>query len=521
MEASQSTQFTQRSTDELALTGGGGIHGNLNSVAQPTVGGQIQSEGDWGNVGRSPNPDNGEDKSAVNVTITAEPIYGRAAVQKKSGDERRALRLETARSMTSHKESLPIQNTKIIMQAMPTAEPIANLTGSSHLIGSQLPSAFPRDLAFQALAAYGTLRSLSVKLRLSPFSPNAFLRALSLPCECKLLGDIHAAILRILFSYHELGSYYPRGDGLSKLKLPPKKVDDGVSDYLARRDSLYNYAGENLLYLNHHSWPLYYMDYASIHNWMRMSEEEGEGEGADSGADLDYSTMTSEEIEILDASLDLSSPSMNAIFRSQPSCVDIRTCYAPYKTFPWMWEVRNTIDSTVGDSKKGRKRNGGGRNKRRRKSDDSSDESDAYEPEYEEYSHGSRSNNKRKRPDTSPQPPQIKFCVSEMYPRPVTADVHDAILNYMEEKKLSNIEKREETTLKLEGAEEIIGYGGGGRDPNHASAIATKIKSEVVEVGGTNAEEVLITKEMKPVKMLGRGKPYYSLKPEMKLYILE
>jgi hypothetical protein len=39
---------------------------------------------------------------------------------------------------------------------------------------SQLPAGFPPEHAFRALAAYSLVRTLSVQLRLSPFTPQAF-----------------------------------------------------------------------------------------------------------------------------------------------------------------------------------------------------------------------------------------------------------------------------------------------------------------------------------------------------------
>jgi len=63
----------------------------------------------------------------------------------------------------------------------------------------ELPGDFPPELSFRSLAAYSLLRTLSIQLRLSPFTPNSFLRALYLPVPTRLSGEIHVALLRTLF----------------------------------------------------------------------------------------------------------------------------------------------------------------------------------------------------------------------------------------------------------------------------------------------------------------------------------
>ena len=60
-----------------------------------------------------------------------------------------------------------------------------------NLSASTVPGGFPNDLTYRALSAYALLRTLSVQLRLSPFTPIAFLRALYLPFPNKLLGQVH------------------------------------------------------------------------------------------------------------------------------------------------------------------------------------------------------------------------------------------------------------------------------------------------------------------------------------------
>ena len=120
----------------------------------------------------------------------------------------------------------------------------------------QLPGDFPSDLSFRSLAAYSLLRTLSVQLRLSPFTPNVFLRALSLPAPNRLLGEIHVALLRILFvqKLKSMGYSYKAGGG--GVGVTKKRQIDGIRWPLL--------AGDNLTYLDGHSWPLFYDDYCHL-----------------------------------------------------------------------------------------------------------------------------------------------------------------------------------------------------------------------------------------------------------------
>ena len=227
------------------------------------------------------------------------------------------------------------------------------VTGNQNeLLASNVPSAFPKELTFRALAVYTTLRTLSgnyqggngnggagadqVKLLLSPYTPIAFLRALSLPHSCTILNQTMVQILRILFAHQGIGQYDKRGDGWARLKVQipmaaTKKREEGiVSEYIQRRDRmLYTdviandgdgdgddpddrgsgggnesgsekergfggildggrgdesgeevetgriYGGDNLTYLNEATWPLYYMDYLSTYGIDTMSLENG------------------------------------------------------------------------------------------------------------------------------------------------------------------------------------------------------------------------------------------------------
>eukprot|EP00429_Kryptoperidinium_foliaceum_P021171 CAMPEP_0176144732 /NCGR_PEP_ID=MMETSP0120_2-20121206/73705_1 /TAXON_ID=160619 /ORGANISM="Kryptoperidinium foliaceum, Strain CCMP 1326" /LENGTH=121 /DNA_ID=CAMNT_0017481143 /DNA_START=40 /DNA_END=402 /DNA_ORIENTATION=+ len=89
----------------------------------------------------------------------------------------------------------PSKRRKLTPPNPPTEESVRKLkersrvliADDSQLSPGDLPGDFPPELAFRALAAYSLLRTLSVTLRLSPFTPNAFLRALYLPYPNKLV----------------------------------------------------------------------------------------------------------------------------------------------------------------------------------------------------------------------------------------------------------------------------------------------------------------------------------------------
>lgn len=129
-------------------------------------------------------------------------------------------------------------------------------SGQKQLTPCQLPGDFPEDLSFRSLAAYSLLRTLSIQLRLSPFTPNAFLRALALPAPNKLLGDVHVALLRILFAQKlkSMGYSYKQGGG--GVGVTKKRQVDGIRWPLL--------AGDNLTHLDGHSWPLFYDDYCHL-----------------------------------------------------------------------------------------------------------------------------------------------------------------------------------------------------------------------------------------------------------------
>lgn len=131
---------------------------------------------------------------------------------------------------------------------------------------SKLPGDFPQEYAYRALAAYSLLRTLSVQLRLSPFTPNVFLRALYLPYPNKLLGDVHVGLLRILLPNLNLGySYKAKGALISYNK---RRAIDNIRLPLR--------AGDNLTFLDGLSWPLFYDDYCHLSAdqlWAALNDE--------------------------------------------------------------------------------------------------------------------------------------------------------------------------------------------------------------------------------------------------------
>jgi hypothetical protein len=123
------------------------------------------------------------------------------------------------------------------------------------LQASDLPAGFPEDLSYRALAAYATIRTLSLTLRLSPFTPTVFLRALYLPVPNRLLGQVHVTILRFLFRSLYMG-YQWKGSTTKGLGAVKKRKIDHLR-YPLR-------AGDNLEYLDNYTWPVFYDDYCHI-----------------------------------------------------------------------------------------------------------------------------------------------------------------------------------------------------------------------------------------------------------------
>jgi hypothetical protein len=123
------------------------------------------------------------------------------------------------------------------------------------LPASQLPDGYPKELSYRGLAAYALVRTLSLELRLSPFTPNVFLRALALPFPNRLLGRIHVAILRMLFLNINMGYHWSENKPMCLDSVKKRKID-GLR-YPLR-------AGDNLSYLDTYTWPIFYDDYCHI-----------------------------------------------------------------------------------------------------------------------------------------------------------------------------------------------------------------------------------------------------------------
>ena len=141
------------------------------------------------------------------------------------------------------------------------------LQGPEVLIASQLPQGFPPELAYRALASYSLLRTLSIQLRLSPFTPNVFLRALLLPYPNRLLGQVHVALLRILLPALRQGYSY-RDCGGATCVAKRRRVDGVWWDLRG---------GDNLTYLDGITWPLFYDDYVHLtadHLWALMNDND-------------------------------------------------------------------------------------------------------------------------------------------------------------------------------------------------------------------------------------------------------
>ena len=294
---------------------------------------------------------------------------------------------------SNSKTSLDPSNSNSNRNSKPSLEAL----GLSY--ASTIPSAFPPQYTFRALAAYTTLRTLSLTLRISPFTPHAFLRALSLPCDCPFLNTVHVQILRNLFAHRDIGRYDARGDGSSRTRLQipmaaTRKREEGiVSEYLARKDhDLHVYGGENLTLLNQFTWPLFYMDYYSMFGDDVDGDDNGDNgdNGSNVGIDgtekhtgteeiLDHgghdgmnghgttttstnnnttnnsnSTVLPKTMEDMDEDmLGINTPEMNALFQSQPSHIPISQCDAPYKNFEWMDSMSMSMAGTREDDTNG------------------------------------------------------------------------------------------------------------------------------------------------------------------------
>ena len=134
-----------------------------------------------------------------------------------------------------------------------------------------IPSKFSPGHCYRAAAAYSLLRTLSIELRLSPFTFQAFTTALVLPLPSKLLGEVHVRVLRVLFTSAGAGQYYYEhlGDDGGVLDViqrrkrgygsqpGPRAKEGEVDEY----ESVKNRGGRNLSFMDQCTWPLFYRDY--------------------------------------------------------------------------------------------------------------------------------------------------------------------------------------------------------------------------------------------------------------------
>ena len=132
-------------------------------------------------------------------------------------------------------------------QSKPTVS-CRNLIGPNHL-SNTIPTYFPPNLVFRALASYSLLRTLSLKIHLSPFTPYAFLRALSLKMSNTLISEVHVALLRLL--YAQLCGKHIR-KRIGKFSAPFSVPGNEMLD---RRD--WNH-------LDNMTWPVFCCDYSDM-----------------------------------------------------------------------------------------------------------------------------------------------------------------------------------------------------------------------------------------------------------------
>jgi len=136
-----------------------------------------------------------------------------------------------------------------------------------------LPSDFSPSHSYRAAAAYSLLRTLSTELRLSPFSMQSFLNALTLPIPCRLLGEIHVRILRVLYANIGMGTYSKHGAGQvltirrqtilsDQITMGKVKGESGQQNPSIAEEVISKRGGDNLFFLDNTSWPLFYEDYA-------------------------------------------------------------------------------------------------------------------------------------------------------------------------------------------------------------------------------------------------------------------
>jgi hypothetical protein len=548
--------------------------------------------------------------NAVTVHVTAPPIHGARAIQNKARKEalqklfRRRIKevyKESSRHFVTskvsgglsassgyaacyhshcHSEStLGVENLKLLIK---TTASVASMKCDSEIashgnngatgdnlnappkdlksnltegisVASSIPSAFPKELTYRALAAYTTLRTLSLTLRISPFTSFAFLRALSLPSDCPFLNQIHVQILRTLYASREIGHYEARGDGLSRIKLQipmggsKKREESIVSEYLARKENnQFVHGGENLTLMNQYTWPLFYMDYYNMFGPSFDYEDVG-----DKFLDRDGNLISSQDGNVQDENgstlpklvedmdenaLGIHTSEMDALFQCQPSDIPISQCDPPYKDFPWILSKATEVEDDTNEksnflssktvSAKGKGRAKNSRRKKRKKNYDGGDSSgNASEDDsvYTSY-HGSKRKRKRDPVATDEKESPMQLCVSEKNPRPVSTRVYDNIYGFLNNGDASNKEPKSDPDVN--NSNEGIRENGNEEDTDN---IDSKRKTEAFLHESPQAMRHNSTKrldkshdaQMKAMTLLEEGKSHYNLDAEHRLTIIE
>ena len=169
-----------------------------------------------------------------------------------------ALRRERQKIVgTNSREKERITKSKgSIPQCIASDSTTVSFSGPTSLIASKLPPSFPQEEAFRAISLYSTIRTFSLQLHLSPFTPTAFLCGITCPFMTKLIGEIHVALLRVLFLNIGRGADFYRLASSSLLTSNSKaRQGSGLVD----PDELMG--SECLSYMDTASWPLFYVDY--------------------------------------------------------------------------------------------------------------------------------------------------------------------------------------------------------------------------------------------------------------------
>jgi len=199
-------------------------------------------------------------------------------------------RNETVIDKTSTEYLRSLLSKKRMKNKTLSSSPHPSATTTTPIIKSiTIPSTFPSKHTYRATAAYSLLRTLSIELRLSPFTLQSFTSALLLPLPSKLLGEVHMRVLRVLFASAGVGQYYYEqlGDngGIVDVIQRRKKqrIHNNYNSSKARVgssctvgnnhtvndiseeeefDIIKKRGGNNLSYLDQSTWPLFYQDYA-------------------------------------------------------------------------------------------------------------------------------------------------------------------------------------------------------------------------------------------------------------------